>query len=113
MGEMPGREMATAGRRRWVVRWLGIATWMVVLGGFPANLAITGGPQSEIQLAHVLTLGVFFLLVLSRLLIAATVSRRRAALLVLVGGIMLWAAGSVVLNASAQPDLTRFPAPGE
>jgi diguanylate cyclase len=113
MGEMPGRESRRLGRRR-MVRWLGFATWFVVFFGFPANLAITGGPDSEIQLAHVLTLGVFFLLVLSRLLIAATISsRRKAALLVLFTGITFWAAGSVVLNASSQPDLTRFPAPGE
>ena len=109
---MPGRELAHAGRRR-AVDWLGRATWVVVLGGFPVNLAITGGSGGEIQLVHVLTLGVFFLLVLGRLLLAATVSRRKAALLILSGGIALWAAGSVVLNASAQPDLTRFPAPGE
>ena len=110
---MPGRESRKLNRRR-TVRWLGAATWFVVFVGFPANLAVTGGPDGEIQLAHVLTLGIFFLLVLGRLLIAATISnRRKPALLVLCTGITLWAAGSVALNASSQPDLTRFPAPGE
>ncbi|MFL6162850.1 MAG: putative bifunctional diguanylate cyclase/phosphodiesterase [Jatrophihabitantaceae bacterium] len=112
MGEMPGRELSWP-RRHQLVRWLGVATWFVVLFGFPANLALTDGSGREIQLAHVLTLAVFFLLVLARLLLAATISRRRAALLVLFTGITLWAAGAVALNASAQPDLTKFPAPGE
>ncbi|HTZ44380.1 MAG TPA: bifunctional diguanylate cyclase/phosphodiesterase [Jatrophihabitans sp.] len=110
---MPRRELATPRRGR-AVRWLGLATWTVVLGGFLANLAIGGGSGHEVQLAHVVTLSAFFPLVLTRLVLVATISpRRRPALVALSTGIALWAAGSVVLNATAQPDLTRFPSPGE
>jgi len=101
-------------RSQRAVRWLGVATWLIVVGGFSANLILAGTSGGEVQFAHVLTLGAFFLLVLTRLLVAAVVnSRRRAALAALFCGVAFWATGSVLLNASSQPDLTRFPGPGE
>lgn len=101
-------------RAHQAVRRLGLATWTLVIGGFGFNLALISAPGSVLQLAHVVTLGVFFVLVLARLAIAAASnSRRRPKLLILFAAIALWAVGSIVLNASAEPDLTRFPAPGE
>ncbi|MEA2461880.1 MAG: diguanylate cyclase, partial [Actinomycetota bacterium] len=97
------------------VRQLGIAVWVVISVGFVLNLVGAGGPTDAVRTAHVLTLAVFFVLILLRIAIAAAARlRRRSALWVLFAAITLWAAGSAVLNASAaEPDLTRFPAPGE
>ena len=97
------------------VRQLGIAVWVVISVGFILNLVGAGGPTDAVRTAHVLTLAIFFVLVLARIAIAATARlRRRSALWVLFAAIALWAAGSAVLNASSsEPDLTRFPAPGE
>jgi diguanylate cyclase (GGDEF)-like protein len=96
------------------VHWIGLATWIIVFGGFAINAAFSTAPEHQTQVAHVITLGVFFVLILARLTIAAANSpRRRLPLFVLVVAVALWAAGSAVLNASAELDLTRFPAPGE
>ena len=60
-------------------------------------------------------LGVFFALLIARVLLAAAVSRRdrRVGLLALAAGVLLWAAGSAVLNSAGAPGVTAFPAPGE
>lgn len=109
---MPGQRDNHGAYR--LVSWLGTATWAVVGGGFVINLTLNTIRADDVQIAHVCTLGVFFALVLARLMLAAVIRRRiRPALLVLVSAIALWAAGSVMLNASAEPDLTRFPSPGE
>jgi diguanylate cyclase (GGDEF)-like protein len=97
------------------VRQLGIAVWVVISVGFILNLVGANGPIDAVRTAHVVTLAIFFVLILLRIAIAAAARlRRRSALWVLFAAIALWAAGSAVLNASSpQPDLTRFPAPGE
>jgi diguanylate cyclase (GGDEF)-like protein len=107
-------ERRTAAGER-AVRQLGIAVWVVISVGFILNLVGDNGPTDAVRAAHVLTLAVFFVLVLLRIAIAAAARlRRRSALWVLFAAITLWAAGSTVLNASvSEPDLTRFPAPGE
>ncbi len=97
-----------------VVRWLGIAIWVVIAVGFVVNILFGDRSVHTVQTAHVVTLGLFFVLILARIMVAAIHWRsRRGALLVLLAALALWAAGSTVLNASAQPDLTKFPAPGE
>lgn len=98
-----------------VVRQLGVAVWIVISVGFILNLVGDNGPTDAVRTAHVLTLAVFFVLILLRVAVAAAARlRRRSALWVLFAAIALWAAGSTVLNASSsEPDLTRFPAPGE
>jgi len=99
---------------RRTVHLLGIAVWIVIAVGFTLNLVANDAPSPTVRTAHVVTLAVFFVLVLLRVAIAATARlRRRSALLVLFAALALWAAGSAVLNASSQPDLTHFPAPGE
>jgi diguanylate cyclase (GGDEF)-like protein len=97
------------------VRLLGIAIWVVISVGFTLNLVGANGPTDMVQVAHILTLAVFFVLILLRIAVAAAARRRRrSALWVLFAALTLWAAGSVVLNASSsEPDLTQFPAPGE
>jgi diguanylate cyclase (GGDEF)-like protein len=107
-------ERRAASARR-AVRLLGIAVWVVISVGFILNLIGAGGPSDMVRTAHVLTLAVFFVLILARIAIAAIGKLRRPSVLwVLFAAITLWAAGSTVLNASSsQPDLTHFPAPGE
>lgn len=103
-----GRYLATATNQ------LGAAIWAVVVVGFVVNVIFASRSEQAVQVIHVVTLGTFFVLILARIG-AAAIRRpqRRSALLVLFGSITLWAAGSAVLNGSAEPDLTRFPAPGE
>ena len=97
------------------VRMLGIAVWIAISVGFILNVVGANGPTDMVRTAHVLTLTVFFVLILMRVAVAAVArSRRRSALWVLFAALALWAAGSAVLNASSsEPDLTQFPAPGE
>ena len=93
---------------------LGLLTWLMIGLGLALNLAFGERSGHTVQVAHVLTLGTFFVLVLLRIAVAAVRwPQRRSALLVLFGALALWAAGSAALNASSQPDLTKFPAPGE
>ena len=108
----PDRRTALASR---AVRMLGIAVWIVISVGFVLNLIGADGPTDVVRTAHVLTLAVFFVLILLRIAIAAVARlRSRRALWVLFAALTLWAAGSAVLNASSsEPDLTHFPAPGE
>lgn len=99
---------------RYVARRLGALTWLLIAVGLVLNLAFGNGNNHTVQLAHVITLGTFFILILLRIAVAAARwPQRRSALLVLFGALALWAAGSAVLNASSEPDLTKFPAPGE
>jgi diguanylate cyclase (GGDEF)-like protein len=106
------RRAALASR---TVRMLGIAIWIVISVGFILNLIGANGPSDMVRTAHIITLAVFFVLILLRIAIAAIARlRRRSALWVLFAALTLWAAGSAVLNASSsEPDLTQFPAPGE
>src|ERR1700712_1860743 len=104
---------AAAARR--TVRLLGFAVWIVISVGFILNLVGANGPSDMVRTAHMVTLAVFFVLILARIAVAAVTRLRRPSVLwVLFAAIALWAAGSAVLNASSsEPDLTQFPAPGE
>lgn len=96
------------------VHLLGVATWVVIAVGFVFNVVDANASGRTVQTTRVLTLSVFFLLVLARIAVAAGYRlRRRSALLVLFAALALWGAGSAVLNASSQPRLTHFPSPGE
>jgi diguanylate cyclase (GGDEF)-like protein len=59
-----------------------------------------------------ISLVAFFVVLLVRLGVAVVTSRRLPLMLLTVG-VVLFAAGSTALNGSGQPDLTKFPAPGE
>ncbi len=66
------------------------------------------------ELALSAAIGVFFLSLLARLVNAGARTRdRRPALALLAVGILLWGAGSAVLNAAGAGTELTFPAPGE
>ena len=97
------------------MRALGWSAWLIVAFGFVIawiGPAANGGDAS--QSASVSTLGLYFAVLISRLVCAAVVYRgRRTALLVLLVAVILFGSGSTALNVDGHPDLTQFPAPGE
>ncbi|MGI8664827.1 MAG: putative bifunctional diguanylate cyclase/phosphodiesterase [Jatrophihabitans sp.] len=111
MSRQRPRDCALSGR---AVDRLGLAIWVVIAIGLIVNISSAHDSGNTVQVAHVATLGAFFVLILLRIAIAAASRpRRRGPLVVLFAALSFWAAGSAVLNASSQPDLTHFPAPGE
>ncbi|MBI1349963.1 MAG: EAL domain-containing protein [Actinomycetales bacterium] len=98
-----------------VVRLLTWAGWAVVvvsgLAGFAANPAAQGEADESIL---VISLAVFFIVLVARLLLFAFLHRnRRTALVPLIIGVVLYATGSAVLNGAVPASATTFPAPGE
>ncbi|WP_375504315.1 putative bifunctional diguanylate cyclase/phosphodiesterase [uncultured Jatrophihabitans sp.] len=88
--------------------------WTLLAPGLAAIALADARDPAAAQVVLTGALGAFFLLLLTRLAVAAGTQRqRRYPLLLLFGGVLLWAAGSAVLNGSGQPDRTSFPAPGE
>ena len=104
-----------ASARARLLRRLGIAPWIVAALGVCSSLVFPGGPDGPpIRTAFVVTLGLFFALLITRLLIAATsYPSRRLSLLFLAAGVALWAAGSATVSASQTVTTVTFPAPGE
>jgi len=104
-----------APRRMAVERALRYLSWTVLTVGLSAMQIATmmSHASSGIPLLN-LCLGVFFPVLLLRLLVAASIQRaRRAALVALVIGTALWSLGSMVLNGVENADVTTFPGPGE
>ncbi len=94
-------------------RLLGPAIWSVTALAFVLGFSVRQQPQA-LQSVLSLSSALFFLLILSRLVLSAVAQPgRRLPLLVLAGGVTLWASGSVVLTLSEIPAVTTFPAPGE
>jgi len=88
--------------------------WVAIPIGFVVEQIVADEAPEVGQSALVWTLTVFFIAQILRLAIAAAVRRpQRLALLFLLSSVVLWAAGSALLNAGGVPDLTHFPAPGE
>jgi diguanylate cyclase (GGDEF)-like protein len=107
------RESRLRGLARRAAATLGILSWGVMLGSFTLGLFL-GRNSATYQSALVAGMGCFFALVIARLLVSIYVTpERRVPLAALATAIALWAAGSAVLNASSNPDVTKFPAPGE
>jgi diguanylate cyclase (GGDEF)-like protein len=99
---------------RHAVKGLGVFSWVVLPVGLTPVAVMAGKAPETAQSILVLALGIFFAALLLRIGAAAVAQpSRRRALCVLLISVGLWAAGSAVLNGTAQPDLTRFPAPGE
>ena len=95
------------------VRVLGPVGWLVIATCLSAHLFLARSSETA-QLILVVSLGLFFAILLIRLACAAAVTaQRRRALVVLVAAIALWALGASVVNASKLSDVTQFPAPGE
>jgi diguanylate cyclase (GGDEF)-like protein len=90
-------------------------SWLVAFAGTCVALVLPGpsdGPA--VRAALVVTLAVFFLVLLTRLLLAAARQPgRRVPLLLLAVGVALWASGSATVSASQTVNPVRFPAPGE
>jgi len=120
----PGRLGRSISRRRWggtgahqgagrLVWAFGLAAWTVPAVG-TVVLVMSGG-QSDVPSTVLLGgLALVFVLMLTRIgVVAALRPERRAGLGSLSAGLVLWAAGSAVLNSAGQPTVISFPAPGE
>jgi diguanylate cyclase len=96
------------------LRALGVLGWVAIAGGFAVEQVVADQAPTVGQSALVWTLTVFFMAQVLRLAIAVVIRpRQRTGLVFLLASVLLWAAGSALLNAGGVPDLTRFPAPGE
>lgn len=97
------------------VRVLGAIGWgIVVVFGVAGFIVNPSAGSSADESVLVLALTVFFIVVIARLVVAAVQQRnRRPALIAFTVGMILWGAGSAVLNAAVPPSATTFPAPGE
>src|SRR5659263_663811 len=98
-----------------LVHRLGYTPWLVLLVG-SASTFFLPGPSSEtpMRVATVITLAVFFVVLIVRLLLsAAHHPTRRLSLVFLAFGVLLWAAGSATVSASQTTTVVTFPAPGE
>jgi diguanylate cyclase len=99
---------------RQAVKGLGVVSWVVLPVGLTMVAVVAGQAPKTAQSILVLALAVFFVTLLLRIAAAAVAQpNRRKALCVLLISVAIWAAGSAVLNGSSEPDLTKFPAPGE
>ncbi len=94
---------------------LAVAPWAVAALGAASTLVLPGGGGGPaVRGALLLTLALFFTLLLARLLLTATAYRsRRVSLLFLAAGVALWAAGSATVSAGQAVTTLTFPAPGE
>jgi hypothetical protein len=112
-----GGDAAKQGGARFgrTLTWLRRVPWLAPVGGVAwlrvVDLSTSGEVPSGI-LVLVLAL-LFVCLVVSVGLVAAVSPQRRIALAALALGLLFWASGSAVLNASTQPSAIAFPAPGE
>ena len=98
-----------------IERRLGQAALLVAAAGAASPLVLPGDSDGPaVRLALVVTLALFFVIQLTRLLFAAGHdASRRVALLVLMAGVTAWAAGSAMVSSSQAVTTVTFPAPGE
>ena len=95
---------------------LGVASWVILVLGIAFTAMRPGieDGKGSADLVPLVALGIFFVILVVRLLLVGwTQRRRRLPLWVLALSILLWAAGSASLNAGGQAALTQFPSPGE
>lgn len=98
-----------------VIRILAPVPWTLMLVGWVVAGLLPGGPDDPpARITLVATLGLFFAVLVARVVLVGLVDRsRRLAVLVLGGSIALWAAGSATVNAGQTVDDVTFPATGE
>jgi diguanylate cyclase (GGDEF)-like protein len=97
-----------------ISRALGLIGWLSIPIGFAVEQAVAFHAAEVDRDVLVWTLTIFFIAQLLRLGITVAVRRHhRVALSFLLLSVLLWAAGSALLNAGGVPDLTHFPARGE
>ncbi len=104
------REHAVLNR---LVSILGPVGWVVIAACLSTNLLLTRSSEAA-QVLLVVSLALFFAILLVRLACAAVVrAKRRGAIVVLIVSIALWALGASVVNANKLTNVAQFPAPGE
>ena len=98
-----------------LIRRLGPVSWLVLILGTGSTFVLPGASGGgPIRTALVVTLAVFFGVLIGRLLLAAAHSpQRRVSLLFLAAGVALWASGSAMVSARQTVVTVSFPAPGE
>ena len=103
-------------------RWDGVpglvtraVSWAVPAVGAAWSLQGSSGAASQVSSSVVVVVvGVLFLLLIVRVVVtAARRGHRGASLWALAVGLVLWAAGSAVLNSAEATESVSFPAPGE
>ncbi len=94
---------------------LGYVPWLVTFAGVSAAKVLPSAGADQVAESVVVgTLGVFFVFLLLRLVLATVAyPGRRVGLVSLSVGVALWAAGATVLNSAGAPSSIVFPAPGE
>ena len=98
-----------------LLRGLGPVYWLVIVVGAVLTQLLPGGPDGRpVRTAMTASLGVFFVLLLTRLVLAAVQQRgRRFALLALAVGVALWATGAAIVFSNQAVVGVEFPARGE
>jgi diguanylate cyclase (GGDEF)-like protein len=102
-------------RRPAVPAGLAIAPWVVAALGLLSTFVLPGPADGQaIRAALVVTLGAFFTVLITRLVMTALREpQRRVGLLLLAVGVALWAAGSATVSAGQTTASVAFPSPGE
>jgi diguanylate cyclase (GGDEF)-like protein len=101
-------------RKEWLIGWLGPAGWSVVILGAIVAMALPQADGDVNQDVLLVTMTVFFGLLMTRLILSMIVwPARLAALISLAVGVLLWSLASALLNGSAQASTVTFPAPHE
>ena len=98
-----------------LVRALGWLGWAIILiGGLAAWLSTPADSLDVDQPVLLVTMGLFFITLVVRIVVAMVVfPARRLSFVPLLIGLLLWVTGSVILNAAVPASATTFPAPGE
>jgi diguanylate cyclase (GGDEF)-like protein len=95
-------------------RAFAVLPWLLLVLCPAVMLFLTSSAPGFGQTWISISLGGFFVVILVRLAFTfVTSADRRLPVGLLLLGVVLFAAGSAVLNGSGAPDLTHFPAPGE
>jgi diguanylate cyclase (GGDEF)-like protein len=98
-----------------LVRFLGGVGWGIILvGGIAGFIANPAADSQADESILVVGLAAFAVVLVARLVVATfTWPNRRTALIPMTIGVLLWFAGSAVLNGAVPASDTTFPAPGE
>ncbi len=102
--------------KAWLVRALAPVPWIIVVVGGLLIVTLPGGSGSATARTGVsIMIGIFFAVLIFRLVLLALGARRRErwSYLVLAGAFAMWAAGSAAISENQTHGAVSFPAPGE